>query len=405
MWKSVARHRLVGAAILCLLIAAGCGPAPLGTGWPAISLTTYECGDQISENVLIAYNDRIVVVNPVDGKARVLLNQECSPYPTNADGKAPVWDFRGSGPNLFFSTPVKISNSTLLAVAYNQQLYEIDFQTAGSNKPIGQPIPNLTGHTVADVMQNGDLLYLGLSAKNLVALNSDDYTVAWTAETEHGVWAKPLLLDATLYFTSLDHFLYATDAETGDLQWKLDLGGALTSTPLYDETTGHLFIGSFARKIFEISLDGAIVNQYDTADWVWGTPAIVDDTLYAADLVGNVYALDTSDNLAEVWRQKVAGRAIRGTPLVTGDTIVVAARDNKVYWLNRADGSILNDSEGQPLVRDLGAEILSDVLLVQPGETLDIDEPYVIVSTLAPDKILVAYSLRTAEQKWAYALQ
>ena len=405
IWKSITRRPLWGAAVLCVLLIAGCGPAPLGTGWAAISLMTTQCGDTSTENILLAYNDRIVLVNPADGKGAILLNQDCKPRPSDADGKAKVWDFRGGGQNLFFTTPLQIDKQTLLTIAYNQHVFKIDAVRAEADVAAGTPIPDLSGHTVADIVENGDLLYLGLSAKDLVALHTSDYSLAWTVETEHGVWSKPLLHDSTLYFTSLDHFLYAADAQTGDLKWKLDLEGALTSTPLYDDATGHLFIGSFARKIFEVTLDGQIVNQYDAADWVWGTPVIVDGILYAADLGGYVYALDTTKNLAEIWKQKIATRAIRGTPLITGDTIIVASRDQKIYWLNRADGTVMNDSEGQPLVRDVQAEILSDVLLVQPSDTLDIKEPYVIVSTLANDKILVAYSLSRAEQKWAYALQ
>jgi outer membrane protein assembly factor BamB len=402
----LARHRLWGAAILCVLLIAGCGPAPLGTGWPAISLLTSTCGETTSENIVLAFNDRIVMVNPADGKGSILYNRadDCKAR-TDAEGKPRVWDFRGGGPNLFFSTPLKLDDETLLTVGYNQHVFKIDMLRAEADVAAGTPIPDLTGHTVADVVQNGDLLYLGLSSKNLVALHSDDYSVAWMVNTEHGVWSKPLIHENTIYFTSLDHSLYAADAQTGDLRWKLDLEGAAISTPLYDETTGHLFVGSFARKIFEISLDGQVVNQYATEDWVWGTPVIVDGTLYAADLVGNVYALDTTNNLAEVWKQKVAARAIRATPLVTGDMVIVASRDQKLYWLNRADGTVKNDSEGQPLVRDVQAEILSDVLLVQPSNSLKIDEPYIVVSTLAPDKALVAYSLSRAEQKWAYALQ
>jgi len=404
--KWLARQRLWAAAIFLIVLIAGCGPAPLGIGWPAISLITSECGGKTSENVILAYNDRIVMVNPADGKPVVLLNrQDCTPRPPDAEGKSKVWDLRGSGANLFFSTPLKLDDESLLTVAYDQHVYKIDAVRAEADVTGGTPIPNLTGHTVSEVVQNGDLIYLGLSAKDLVALHSDNYTVAWKVETEHGVWSKPLVHDNVIYFTSLDHFLYAADAQTGDVKWKLDLEGAAISTPLYDEATGHLFVGSFARKIFEISLDGQIINQYQADDWVWATPSIVDGILYEGDLAGNVYALDTTKNLAQVWKQKIAAGAIRGTPLVTGDTLIVGSRDQKLYWLNRADGAVLKDSEGQPLVRDVGSPILSDILLVQPGDTLDIKEPYVIVSTLATDKALVAYSLSRAEQKWAYAFQ
>lgn len=397
------RRRLLGAVVLCVLLIAGCGPAPLGTGWAAISLVTTECNSTPTQSIMLAYNDRIVLVS-ADGKVKPLVDKDCKER-TDSEGKVRPWDFRGGAQNLFFTTPLKIDGQTLLTIAYNQHIFKIDTERAEADNPTGSPIPDLSGHTVADVVQNGDLLYLGLSAKNLVALHADDYTVAWTVETEHGVWSKPLLHDNTLYFTSLDHFLYAADAQTGDLKWKLDLEGALTSTPLYDDTTGHLFLGSFARKLFEVSLDGQVVNQYETTDWVWGTPTIVDGTLYAADLGGNVYALDPANKLAEIWKQKVASGAIRGTPLITADTIVVASRDQKLYWLNRADGTIKEDSENQPMVRDVQSPILSDVLLVEPSDSVRIDEPYVIVSTLANDKILVAYSLKTAGQKWAYALQ
>src|SRR5690606_3944233 len=116
----------------------------------------------------------------------------------------------------------------------------------------------------------------------------------------------------------------------------------------------------------------------------------------------NVYALDAGD-WAEIWRQKVAGRAIRGTPLVTDERIVVAARDQKVYWLNRDDGTPVIDAEGQPLVRELRAEILSDVLLVEPGESLNIPEPYIVVGTLSTSDILVAYTLERGQYVWTYS--
>ena len=54
----------MGAAILCVVIVAGCGPAPLGTGWPAISLMTSECGDQISENDKEKHGVHFVINKP-----------------------------------------------------------------------------------------------------------------------------------------------------------------------------------------------------------------------------------------------------------------------------------------------------------------------------------------------------
>ena len=115
----------------------------------------------------------------------------------------------------------------------------------------------------------------------------------------------------------------------------------------------NIYVGSFARQIFEISTDGKILNQKPTSDWVWGTPVIDNGILYVGDLGGSLYAFDTANNLQQVWVQKVAAGAIRATPLIVGDVIIVGARDQKFYWLKRADGTPVIESDGKPLVREL----------------------------------------------------
>lgn len=247
-------HRLFGGALVALVVMlAACGPAPLGVGWPSVSLFTDTCGDVSSLNILVAYNDRIVQVNPADGKSVVLKNAECEPRPPNSDGKERVWDFRAAAGKQFYTKPLQIDDQTILAMAYDQHFYKIDTALITPPDANGVPINGRTGHSVSDLVASDDLLYVGLSAKDLIAVDKSTFDVQWTVTTEHGVWSKPLLVDGTLYFASLDHHLYAVDAQTGAEKWQpLDLGGAITGTPLY--ANDKLYIGSFARKIFEISL-------------------------------------------------------------------------------------------------------------------------------------------------------
>jgi outer membrane protein assembly factor BamB len=397
------RRTILGAAFVFLLLLAACGPAPLGVGWPAISLMNTACGDNQFQHVLVAFNERIVLVDPADGSGSALLNNECEPRPPEADGRARVWDFRGSGANQFFALPDELDSQTLIALNYAQRIYEIDTATARANNGEGSQLPERTGHTVAQPVVNGDLVYIGLANRDLVAWNRAENTLAWTVSTDHGVWSSPLLNEGVLYFASLDHNLYAADAETGDVLWSVDVEGAAASTPLLAD--GVLYIGSFARKIFAISLDGEKLAEYSTLDWVWGTPVLGDGVLYAADLVGNVYALDVSNNLSEIWKQKVATRAIRATPVVFGDRVVVASRDQRIYWLNRDDGTASLDGDGQPLVREVPSEILSDVLVIEPTETNNVEEPIVVVATLNPAELLIAYSLERGELMWTYRYQ
>ena len=157
-------------------------------------------------------------------------------------------------------------------------------------------------------------------------------------------------------------------------------------------------MGSFNKSFFEISLDGHILNRYDTQNWVWGTPAIDDEGIvYVADLSGYVHALDTNSSLAERWSVQIAERGIRPGPLVYEQRVIVASRDGKVYWLDRRDGGLINDREieGRP-------ELLGNLLLLQPSETLDIDQPLVIVSSVNAGELLIAFEV-DGRQTWVYS--
>jgi len=274
--------------------------------------------------------------------------------------------------------------------------FRVDIPTARIENPEGTPIEGYSGHMVANLAADDSRIYIGLSNHDVVALDRSDFSVEWTLPTSHGVWSAPLLLDGVLYFTSLDHNLYAADTATGDVLWKLDLEGAALSTPVV--ANNRLYVGSFARKLFAVSLDGEILDEYQTVDWVWGSPTIVDDVLYAADLGGTVYALDISGGMTELWKTDVAAKAIRPSPLVVGSTVVVASSDMKIYWLS-ADSGLVNFS------RQLESPVFADLLLIEPSETLDIPQPLIVVSTMSAAEALVAFTLDQGERRWVYALQ
>jgi outer membrane protein assembly factor BamB len=250
-------------------------------------------------------------------------------------------------------------------------------------------------HILADILVVDGTMYIPFQAGGVTAMTIADYKEIWSYPTEEGVWSKPLLVNNMIVISSLDHHLYAVDKDTGELQWKLDLEGGVASTPLL--ANDRLYVGSYNKKLFEISLDGKILNTYETQNWVWGTPAIDENGIvYVADLSGYVHAVDSQNNLSEVWSKQIATRGIRSGPLVYGDNVIVAARDGFVYWIDRRDGVTLTDKEieGKP-------ELLSDILLVEPSESLKIDEPLIIVSTVNTGELLVAFQV-DGRQSWVY---
>jgi outer membrane protein assembly factor BamB len=379
-----------GAIVAVALLAAGCASVPLDSSWGDLSLI----GNESAPNVLLAFTDRIIQVDPADGSL-IELRDSSGNVRVDDQGNPRRWQVQATAgaPMHFYSRPIAINDTTLVAASYENKLFEIDVEAARIDNPDGVTLP---GNVVGNPLLTDNFLYMPLSNGGLQALDPVNLTETWrfTGDEGKGIWSQPLLIDDTLYVSSMNHFLFALDALTGEQKWSVDLQGAVASTPVY--ANDALYVGSFGHKLFKVTLDGTIAYEFTTTDWVWGAPAVVDDTVYVGDLGGNLYVLtDTGTSFTQVWTRKVAGRAIRMTPLVVDDTIVVGSRDHFVYWVNRETGE-------EVFKREMRGEILSDILLIEPNES--VREPIIIVSSIAHEELLVAFTLEQGERRWAYGL-
>jgi outer membrane protein assembly factor BamB len=387
-WRSA-----VAFAALALLVLVGCVPLPIDPSWASVSILN----DQ--QHILFAFSDRVTLIDPVDGSPVELRDSEGNVRVDSSSGNPLLWDVRiqAQPATQFYSAPVPNDEFTLLFPTYSRRIYEVDAQAARINNPEGRLIEDdsTTNHIVTDILATEDTLYIPLSEGDVKAVNRGDWTTRWRFDTDFGVWSPPQLIGDQLIFTSLNHNLYSVDPLTGNPIWALDLSGAVTSAPVL--SGDFLYVGSFANRVYKISLEGDIVAEFTTRDWVWGTPAIADDgaTLYVGDSSGWVYALDISgDGFNEIWSRDVAERGVRATPLVVEDTLIVASRDRRAYWLTRADGvEIFN--------REVAGEILANPLLIEPNEA--ISEPLVIISTMANQEALVAFTIDNGERRWVYS--
>jgi outer membrane protein assembly factor BamB len=92
------------------------------------------------------------------------------------------------------------------------------------------------------------------------------------------------------------------------------------------------------------------------------------------------------------------------------DYVIVATRDGHLHWLNRSDGTPVTEADSETggfvdRVRPLKGQIFSDLLLIQPGEGLDLDSPTVVVSTMSPEELLVAFNVTNGQRLWSYPQQ
>ena len=385
--KTANRFRLA-LALLCMLSLSACVGGRIGVSWPSVGLIELD-GEQ---HIALAYNNDVAILSPSNGAPARLINPVNGQPLRDTDNNPRTWVFRGSdnGGGQFYAQPIPLDAETMLIADNNSRLLQVDTVIVELKRAV-----SIDGKVVANMLAADSVLYVPYQDGGVSAYSLDGFYEIWRVHTEEGVWAQPLLVGESVIFPSLDHHLYAVDRETGRIRWKLDLGGGVASMPLL--ANDRLYVGSFNKGFFEVSLDGEILSSYETQNWVWGTPAIDEDGIvYLADLSGYVHALDSSRGLTPRWSQEIAERGIRAGPIVYQDRVVVASRDGKVYWLDKRDGALINARE-----IDERPELLGNMLLLEPSETLDIDEPLLLVTSVHDGRLLIAFGI-DGRQTWVY---
>lgn len=382
------RFILAFCLVLAMLALSGCVGARMGVSWPAVGMITVN-GEQ---NIALAYNNDVAILSPVNGAPLRLISPVTGQAMLDGENNPRSWILHGSDNDgaQFYSLPIVLDAETMLVAANNGKLLLVDSVLLEVKQSI--PLPD---KIVASMLAADGILYVPYQNGGLSALSLDDFREIWRFHTDEGVWATPLLAGDMIIVPSLDHNLYALDRSSGHLVWSVDLGGGVASTPLL--ANDRLYVGSFNKSLFEISLDGRILSRYETDNWVWGTPAIDENgIIYVADLSGFAHALDSERNLAEIWSNQIADRGIRAGPLTYMDRVIVASRDGKVYWLDKRDGVPIN-------VREVDAlpELLGDMLLLMPSDSLKVDQPLLIVTSVHDGRLLIAFEV-DGRQNWVY---
>jgi outer membrane protein assembly factor BamB len=386
---------LLLAVLLALFAASACAPTRLGTSWA--SMAPLVVNEQ--QRVLVTFNNWALLLDPTTGKVASLLDSN-GQIRSDENGNPRRWEIDGHGDvqAQFFSRPLpreEAGAQALLLPTHSLKLLRVDVATARVDSTAGIPVE---GPIVADVVEDETRYYLAFDNRNVVALDKETLQQVWKFETKAGIWATPVLRNGVLYFATIDHFVYALNAEDGTEVWAApaNTGGLIGGSVLV--TDDYIYVGNTLERLYRISTQtGEIVSDIRLRGWVWSAPVLVDNTLYIADLAGWVYALD-AQTLEITWEVKVGEMGIRPSPLVIGDKLVVASRDGRVHWLNRSTGlkELEREIEGRP-------EILSDLLYLPQDDSVGITEPLLLVATMNNSHLVVAFGAETGTQKWVYA--
>lgn len=345
---------------LVLLLNACSGSSTIPNSWPGLSAS--------GQVAYLAYHTQVYAINTSTGA------QQWS-YPAEPNNR-----FQ------FYAEPVLSSDGQLIVGGYHHILYSLDAESGQLNWEFSQAKNRYIGSPL--ITEKG--IYAPNADKNLYALDLNG-NLRWSFMTKGEIWGKPVASQdgKTIYLTSLDHTVYAIDAESGKMLWNTaDLGGAVLGTPALGED-GTLYVGTLGSEVFALdSQSGSIRWKVSTEGWVWSGIALDNDRLYFGDLNGNLYALQAKDG-SLVWQVKSEqlDGPIVATPLIYKDTLYLATESGTLYALNR-EGNI---QWSQPIGGKLyTTPVTADDLL--------------LVSPMNAEEILVAMTM-DGVRKWSFSVK
>lgn len=233
-----------------------------------------------------------------------------------------------------FHTPA-VGEGLVYVSAIDGYLYAIDKNTGDigwkSSQIQGKDPKPLVGSPSLD--PNTNTVVVGSEDGNLYAYDAaTGDPLPWSPFATRGrIWSTPVIRDGVIYFGSQDHNVYALSLKDGKELWRFPTGGAVVARPLLLDNT--VVIGSFDKKLYGINArDGKPRWEFDQGkNWFWAGAVAKDNTIFAASMDGNVYALDQAGGL--LWKHGM-GSAIVSTPVVLSRWLVVAAKDGKLSVLD-----------------------------------------------------------------------
>ena len=348
------KHLLFLSFVLLSILISGCGSsAGISTSWHGLAAS--------SDIVYLSAGPQVYALDLKTGS-------ENWRYPAKPNPKG------------FYANPVLTPDGQLLVPSYDKILYSLN-PTTGSLNWSSQTLGN---HLIGSPYITNNMIYQPSSDGYIYAFDMTGKLI-WNKETKGPLWAQPTSSPdcGCIYIASMDHTMYSFDASSGELLWQSpELGGSLVGTPAVS-TDGSLYVGTFADEM--IALDattGSIRWRFGTQDWVWSGPVLANKVLYFGDLSGYFYALNAQDGTS-LWRIQPQN-SIVDKPVLLEDKIYLTTEGDTLFTIS-TDGTIVNS-------RVIGGLIYGSPLIT--GDTI-------LIAPTNFDSLLVALNL-DANQKWTF---
>lgn len=275
-------------AVLALGLGACTGRRVVAAGWSGV--TTDE------ETVYFSYGPQAYAVSLKNGVQKWV-------YPAEAI----------NGVDFYAAPVLSLDGEQLILASYKNEIHSVNPQNGVKNWSYTIPENSRGSIRFIDsplILEDG--IFAPASNNILYALDMNG-NLQWEYQTEDPLWASPIWSEncQCLYLVSMDHHLYALNAENGNLRWKSeDLGGPIVSPPAVSDS-GLIIVSTFNNEVIALDESSQEIEwRFSTSDWAWASPLVVGEQVYVSDISGNFYTLELATGDV-VWQIHPGGRYLR----------------------------------------------------------------------------------------------
>jgi outer membrane protein assembly factor BamB len=274
-------------------------------------------------------------------------------YAVDLKNGAEVWRYpeKADASLLFFAPPVLTADGQLLMGSAGKTHSLTSLDPATGKEKWARAFTGAKGIWMASPLVLNDKIYAPNADGFLYILDMNGVQAQAPIEIGGTLWSAPVTDGKFIYLTSLDHHVHVVDLAKGTVQEAIDLGGAIAGSPAAGQ--GGAYVGSFASTVELVTSSNAHETIARAETRIWGAPVVDGETLYFADLNGNVYSLDLASG-KQNWTVQPNGPVVASL-LIVGDHIYVASeadpsselgtlialdRDGRTVWEKEVGGKL-----------------------------------------------------------------
>ena len=192
-------------------------------------------------------------------------------------------------------------------------------------------------------------VFFGSEGGTLYALDARTGAKEWTYRAAGAIKGSPTLSDGLLYFGDYGGQVQAVRARDGARIWSTGAARRFLSGGNFYATAavafGRVYIGATDGRVYSLSArDGRIAWAHQTGRYVYSSAAVqsvpgIGPTIFVGSYDGVLYALDARSGSVR-WRYRSGGK-ISGSPTIVGDVVYFADLGRAMtFGLRTRDGDV-----------------------------------------------------------------